>query len=68
VYIIANGGEMNERSMQSAAARERMSRDYIKEAAGSGGSADELAKRADLLDKGVLTGDEFASQKAKLLA
>ncbi len=45
-----------------------MSRDYIKEAAGSGGSADELAKLADLLDKGVLTGDEFASQKAKLLA
>ncbi|MDA2978335.1 MAG: SHOCT domain-containing protein [Actinomycetota bacterium] len=68
VYIIANGGEMNERSMQAAAANERAARDYIKDAAGSGGSADELAKLADLRDKGVLTGDEFAAQKAKLLA
>jgi divalent metal cation (Fe/Co/Zn/Cd) transporter len=68
VYIIANGGEMNERSMQAAAANERAARDYIKDAAGSGGSADELAKLADLRDKGVLTGDEFAAEKAKLLA
>jgi hypothetical protein len=30
--------------------------------------ADELAKLAALRDSGVLTGDEFEAQKAKLLA
>lgn len=33
----------------------------------SGGLADELAKLAALRDQGVLTDDEFAAQKAKLL-
>jgi len=30
--------------------------------------ADQLTKLADLRDRGVLTDDEFAAQKAKLLA
>jgi len=37
-------------------------------AVGGGGSADELAKLADLRDKGVITVDEFERQKAKILA
>ena len=46
---------------------------YLRETAGAsagggGGSADELAKLADLRDRGVITADEFASQKAKILA
>ena len=45
---------------------------YIRDAAGSGGggggTADELTKLADLRDKGVISEDEFAQQKAKLLA
>ena len=37
--------------------------------ASSGGSvADELAKLAQLRDSGVLTEEEFAAQKARLLA
>jgi len=49
-------------------------RDFINAriAAGAGGTApasvaDELAKLADLRDQGILTDDEFAAQKARLL-
>jgi hypothetical protein len=69
IYLIANGNSMQERAMQQAAAQSKMQREYIQEVSGSGGgSADELAKLADLKDKGVLTDEEFAAQKTKLLA
>ncbi len=68
IYIIVNGHSMQERALQDAADREKMTRAYIQDAAGATGSADELAKLADLHSKGVLTDAEFASQKAKLLA
>jgi ABC-type multidrug transport system fused ATPase/permease subunit len=69
IYLITNGNSMQERAMQQAATQAKMQRDYIQEVSGSGGgSADELAKLADLKDKGVLTDEEFAAQKAKLLA
>jgi hypothetical protein len=68
IYLIVNGNSMQERAMQQHATQAKMQRDYIQEAAGGGGSADELAKLADLKDKGVLTDEEFAAQKAKLLA
>ncbi len=69
IYLITNGNSMQERAMEQAAAQAKMQRDYIQEVSGSGGSsADELAKLADLKDKGILTDEEFAAQKAKLLA
>jgi hypothetical protein len=36
--------------------------------AGGGGTADELEKLAKLRDAGTITSEEFAAQKAKLLA
>lgn len=68
IYIIVHGKAMQERAMQDAADREKMTRAYIQDAAGGAGSADEIAKLADLNAKGVLTDAEFAAQKAKLLA
>lgn len=41
---------------------------YIRSAAGSGGAADEIAKLAELREQGVLSDNEFALQKAELLA
>lgn len=67
VYLIARGGSMQERTMADMAARERATRSYIQDVAGSGSTADELAKLASLHDKGVLTDQEFARQKAALL-
>ena len=40
---------------------------YVQETAGSS-TADQLAKLADLKEKGALTEEEFAAQKAKILA
>ena len=71
IYVIARGHKMAERDMADAAQNEAAFRSYVQEAAGSGGgggTADELAKLADLKAKGVLTDDEFAQQKAKLLS
>ena len=67
VYIIARGDSMNERAMKQAAAQEKAARQYIQEAAGGSSTADELAKLADLNKQGVLSDEEFAAQKAKLL-
>ena len=69
VYLIARGGSMHERAEQSAQRQQKQFDDYVKAAAGSsGGSADELAKLADLKSKGVITDAEFEAQKAKLLS
>ncbi len=67
VYLIARGGKMHERAAQQAQQQQQAFDDYVKQTAGSG-SAEELAKLADLKQKGVITEAEFESQKAKLLA
>src|SRR5690242_6540840 len=68
VYLIARGGKMHEHAQKDAQAQEQQFRQYVQEAACSGEStADQLSKLADLRDRGVITADEFASQKAKIL-
>ena len=68
-YLIARGGSMHERAEHAAQAQQKAFDDYVKKAAGtSGGSVDELAKLADLKEKGVITDAEFQAQKAKLLS
>ena len=67
VYLIANGGDMQKRAMKQAADQQKAQQEYIQSVAGSGSSADELAKLNDLHDQGVLTDEEFAAQKAKVL-
>jgi hypothetical protein len=70
VYVIARGRGMADRDMQRAAESEQQFRSYVQQAAATsgGGTADELAKLADLRDKGVITPAEFEAQKAKILA
>ncbi len=66
VYLIARGSGMQKRDISQAQQADQEARAYIQQAAGSGPS-DELAKLAALRDQGVLTDEEFAAQKAKLL-
>jgi membrane protein implicated in regulation of membrane protease activity len=68
VYLIARGNSMHERAVQQAQQQDQEARQYIREAAGSDTTADQLAKLADLRDRGVITADEFAREKAKVLA
>ncbi len=59
---------MHERDAQQAARNDAATRAYIRQAAGSGGTAEELDKLAQLRQNGVITDEEFEQQKAKLLA
>ena len=68
VYLIARGGKMHERQAQQAADQQQAFDSYVKQAAGSGSTADDLAKLADLKQQGVLTDAEFEAQKAKILS
>jgi Short C-terminal domain/Phospholipase_D-nuclease N-terminal len=67
VYLIARGGSMHERAQRQAAQQDQAFRSYIHDAA-STSSADQLAKLADLRDRGVITDAEFEREKAKVLA
>ena len=68
VYLIVRGSKMHQHEVQDAQAQDREFRRYVQEAAGTQSSADELAKLADLRDRGVITPEEFAREKAKILA
>ncbi len=69
IYLLVNGAEMSGRDIERQQAMQDQIDSYVRQAAGPGvSSADELAKLAGLRDSGVLTDDEFAAQKAKLLA
>ncbi len=68
VYLIARGGKMHEHAVQAAQEQDQEARAYIRQAAGSPNPADQLAKLADLRDRGVITPDEFEREKAKVLA
>jgi membrane protease subunit (stomatin/prohibitin family) len=67
IYLIARGSGMQKRAVEQAQANAAQFQDYVRQTAGTS-SVDELAKLADLKNKGVLTDAEFEAQKAKLLA
>jgi len=67
IYIIANGDDMSKRDVAAIKQNQADMESYIRETAGTGGVADELSKLSDLHSKGVLTDEEFAAQKAKLI-
>ena len=68
VYLIARGGKMQEHAAQQAQQDDQQFRAYVKEAAGPESTADQLAKLADLRDRGVISAAEFEREKAKILA
>jgi hypothetical protein len=68
VYLIVRGDSMHERSVHQAQQQDEAFRGYVQQAAGSGTTADQLAKLADLRDRGVITPEEFDREKAKILA
>ena len=70
VYLIARGHKMHQRAVEDEQTRETQFRQYVQSAAGSNGRshADELARLAELHEKGVLNDAEFEQAKAKALA
>lgn len=74
IYLIVRGRSMHERDEKLAKDSEAAFRNYVREAAASqGGSSssdhvNDLAKLAELKDKGALNPEEYERAKAKLLA
>src|SRR6266480_2201338 len=70
VYLIARGGSMQERAQQDARRQDQEFRSYVQQAASTSpaSTADQLAKLADLRDRGVISAEEFEREKAKVLA
>lgn len=79
IYLIVRGRSMHERDAKAVKDSEAAFRQYVREAAGSEGSSgftshgstshvSDLAKLAELKDKGALNAEEYERAKAKLLA
>jgi hypothetical protein len=69
VYLIARGHKMQEHTMQAAAQQDAAMRQYVQSVAANNGrgTADEIARLAQLRDQGVLSDAEFQQAKAKAL-
>lgn len=75
VYVIARGKSMGKRDAKEAKERDAAFKAYVRDAAGTGegsGSSknshvEDLAKLADLKDKGAISDEEYQRAKTKLL-
>ena len=67
-YLIARGHGMAERHHERQEAAKKDFDTYVQQAAGTSGSADQIARAKELLDAGTITEDEFNALKAKALA
>jgi hypothetical protein len=68
VYLITQGREMTERSLERMGAQRADFDQYVRETARSSGSAAEIAQAKELLDSGAITPAEFETLKQKALA
>ena len=70
IYLGTQGKHMAERNVKDAQAQRAQFDSYVRDVAGSGdgGSASEIAKAKELLDKGAINQAEFDQIKRKALA
>ena len=67
LYLIVHGSGMAQRQAQSVQQTDEAMQAYIRDAAGTGTTADELTKLAELHNSGKLDDTEFAAAKARLI-
>jgi Short C-terminal domain/Phospholipase_D-nuclease N-terminal len=67
IYLITQGREMAERRASDVRASQAALDDYVRDVAGSGGAAAEIAKAKELLDSGAIDQAEFEQLKRKAL-
>ena len=68
IYLITQNEGMTKRNLERARGQQAQFDEYVREAAGSGGSAAEIEKAKQLLDSGAITQAEFDALKRKALA
>ena len=68
IYIIARHEGMSERALAQQQAAKAEFDGYVKDVAGSGGPAQEIAAAKQLLDSGAISQEEYDALKAKALS
>ena len=68
IYLIAEGAHMAERKAAQMQADKASFDEYVRDAASTGGPADQIAKAKGLLDSGAINEAEFEQMKQKALA
>ena len=68
IYLIVRGRGMAERNAASLRSAQASTESYIKDVAGTGNAAEQIATAKGLLDQGTITTAEFEQLKAKALA
>ena len=68
VYLGTQAKGMAERKVQEMATAQSQFDDYVRQTAGGGGAAAEIAKAKQLLDSGAITQAEYDDLKRKALA
>ncbi len=68
IYLIARGSGMRERALAQQQEAQKQLDAYVKQTAGGGSAADELAKLSQLHDQKKLSDEEFEKAKAKIVA
>ena len=68
-YLITQNDEMTKRHLEHSRRQRDQFDDYVRQTAGSGGSpTEEIARGKELLDRGVITQEEFDVLKTNALA
>ena len=67
IYLLTRGKGMAERQAQQAQDAQKAFDAYVKQAAGTGGAASELASAKSMLDSGAISAEEYERLKAKIL-
>lgn len=68
IYLIVRGRGMAERNAAALQSAQASTESYIKDVAGTGNAAEQIAAAKGLLDQGTITTAEFEQLKAKALA
>src|SRR5512139_943985 len=68
VYLIARGQGMGERELARARHDDAAVRAYVRDAAQAPATTDELARLAELKNRGDITDEEYERAKAKVLS
>ena len=67
IYLIARGDGMRERAMAQQQQAQKQFDSYVRQTAGGGSTADELATLARLHDERKISDEEFERAKAKIV-
>ena len=68
IYLVVRGRGMAERNAAAFRSAQASTESYIKDVAGTGNAAEQIATAKGLLDQGTITTSEFEQLKAKALA